>query len=108
MEKASRNSKPVKYLERKIPSLDATRVAVSYTEAKFGRLFFKPVTVPARIWVSWKGARAWRRMMTDDGSHGDISDATTIKGSFVEGADITGDRIWISSFQRKNKSTHSC
>ncbi|KAL9180675.1 hypothetical protein ACHAXT_011128 [Thalassiosira profunda] len=39
LEKASRNSRPVQYLERKIPSLDATRLCVSYAEAKFGRLF---------------------------------------------------------------------
>mmetsp|Transcript_35842 Transcript_35842/g.61122 ORF Transcript_35842/g.61122 Transcript_35842/m.61122 type:complete len:233 (-) Transcript_35842:115-813(-) len=62
LEQASRNSKPVKYLEQKMPSLDATRVCVSYAEAKFGRLFFKPITVPGRIWLSWKGTKALKQM----------------------------------------------
>ncbi|KAL7551214.1 hypothetical protein ACHAWF_014408 [Thalassiosira exigua] len=61
LEKASRGSGPVRYLERKVPSLDATRLCVSYAEAKFGRLFFKPITVPGRIWLSWKGAKTWKR-----------------------------------------------
>ena len=62
LERASRSSKPVKYLEHKIPSLDMTRLCVSFAEAKFGRLFFKPITVPGRIWLSWKGTKIWRQL----------------------------------------------
>lgn len=62
IERTSRNSKPVQFIERRIPSIDATRVCVSYAEAKLGRLFFKPVTIPGRIWLSWKGTKLWRQM----------------------------------------------
>jgi len=62
IERTSRNSRLAKFIERKIPSIDATRICVSYAEAKFGRLIFKPITVPGRIWLSWKGAKLWRQM----------------------------------------------
>lgn len=62
LEKASRNSKLVAFLDRKFPSLDATRLCVSYAEAKVGRLFFKPLTIPGRIWLSWKGTKAWQQL----------------------------------------------
>jgi hypothetical protein len=62
LEKASRNSKLVAFLDRKFPSLDATRLCVSYAEAKLGRLFFKPLTIPGRIWLSWKGTKAWQQL----------------------------------------------
>lgn len=61
LEKTSRNSKLVAFLERKMSSLDATRLCVSYAEAKLGRLFFKPFTIPARIWFSWKGTKLWQQ-----------------------------------------------
>lgn len=57
VEKGSRNSRAVKYLGRKFPALDATRVCVSYAEAKLGRLVVKPITVPGRIWLSWKAIK---------------------------------------------------
>uniref|UniRef100_A0A7S1YV05 Uncharacterized protein n=1 Tax=Ditylum brightwellii TaxID=49249 RepID=A0A7S1YV05_9STRA len=60
IEKASCNSSVVKFVQRTFPSIDATRLVLSFAEAKFGRLFFKPITVPGRIWLSWKGAKAWR------------------------------------------------
>lgn len=62
LEQASRSSRAVQYIEQKIPSVDATLLCVSYAEAKFGRLFFKPVTVPGRIWLSLKGAKIWKRL----------------------------------------------
>lgn len=65
LEQASRNSKLVAFLERKFPSLDATRLCVSYAEAKLGRLFFKPLTIPARIWLSWTGTKAWQQLKTN-------------------------------------------
>ena len=65
LEKASRNSKLVAFLEQKNPSLDATRLCVSYADAKLGRLFFKPFTVPGRIWVSWIGTKAWQQLKTN-------------------------------------------
>mmetsp|Transcript_6086 Transcript_6086/g.13794 ORF Transcript_6086/g.13794 Transcript_6086/m.13794 type:complete len:211 (-) Transcript_6086:1043-1675(-) len=87
LEKASRSSKPVKYLERKMPSLDATRVCVSYAEAKFGRLFFKPVTVPGRIWLSWKGTKMWKQIKSNTNFcfDGDGAKVTTayLKGRYI-------------------------
>ena len=65
LERASRNSKLVAFLERKFPSLDATRLCVSYAEAKLGRLFFKPLTIPGRIWLSWTGTKAWQQLKTN-------------------------------------------
>lgn len=62
LEQASRNSKLVAFLDRKFPSLDATRLCVSYAEAKLGRLFFKPLTIPGRIWLSWTGTKAWQQL----------------------------------------------
>lgn len=61
LEKASRRSKLVAYLERKMPSLDPTRLCVSYAEAKVGRLLFKPLTIPCRIWLSWKLTKLWQQ-----------------------------------------------
>lgn len=65
LEKASKNSKLVAFLDRKFPSLDATRLCVSYAEAKLGRLFFKPLTIPGRIWLSWTGTKAWQQLKTN-------------------------------------------
>ena len=65
LEKASKNSKLVAFLDRKFPSLDATRLCVSYAEAKLGRLFFKPLTIPGRIWLSWTGTKAWQQLNTN-------------------------------------------
>jgi hypothetical protein len=52
----------VQYIQQKCPSVDATLLCVSYAEAKLGRLFFKPITVPGRIWLSLKGAKLWKQM----------------------------------------------
>jgi len=41
-------------------NVDATKLGISFVEAKIGRLFLKPATVPARLWLSWKGATSWR------------------------------------------------
>ena len=65
VERASKNSRPVVYIQQKVPSLDVTRVCVSYTEAKFGRLFFKPITIPGRIWLSWKGTKLIQQHCSD-------------------------------------------
>ncbi|KAI2509450.1 hypothetical protein MHU86_4951 [Fragilaria crotonensis] len=46
-------------LKEAIPSLDATKLAVSFVEAKVGRLMIKPLTVPARLWLSWRGTLAF-------------------------------------------------
>mmetsp|Transcript_23012 Transcript_23012/g.40387 ORF Transcript_23012/g.40387 Transcript_23012/m.40387 type:complete len:164 (+) Transcript_23012:325-816(+) len=90
LEKASRNSKPVKYLEQKIPSLDATRVCVSYAEAKFGRLFFKPITVPGRIWISWRGTKTWKQIKSSSRCCSGGGDAK-VTAAFVKGAGIGRD-----------------
>ena len=83
LEKASRSSKPVKYLERKVPSLDATRVCVSYAEAKFGRLFFKPITVPGRVWLSFNGTKVWKQIGSNATARSDVSN-TKEKTAFID------------------------
>lgn len=90
LEKASHNSKPVKYLEQKIPSLDATRLCVSFAEAKFGRLFFKPITVPARIWFSWKSTKKWNQMISSDRFSG--SSNAKVAAAFSMGAATGRDK----------------
>lgn len=52
----------MQYIQQKFPSVDATLLCVSYAEAKLGRLFFKPITVPGRIWLSLNGAKLWKQM----------------------------------------------
>jgi hypothetical protein len=47
------------FLKETIPSLDATKLAMSFVEAKVGRFVIKPVTVPARLWLSWRGTMAF-------------------------------------------------
>ena len=64
LERSARNSRLVAYLDRKFSSMDATRLCVSYAEAKLGRLFFKPFTIPGRIWLSWTGTKAWQQLKT--------------------------------------------
>jgi hypothetical protein len=81
----------VKYIEQKIPSVDATLLCVSYAEAKFGRLFFKPITVPARIWLSLKGAKLWRQMTSSckentshtKGTSNDIAKRSAMTSTFI-------------------------
>lgn len=62
---ASKNSstpgRVQKLLQTTVPSLDATKLATSFVEAKIGRLVVKPVTIPARLWMSWKGTLAWKQ-----------------------------------------------
>ncbi|KAL3800157.1 hypothetical protein HJC23_001078 [Cyclotella cryptica] len=69
LEEASRNSKLVHYIERRIPSVDATLLCVSYAEAKLGRLILKPITIPSRIWLSWKGVKIWKEITRSDNDH---------------------------------------
>lgn len=53
-ESAARKSKSIQRLQQKYPKLDGVRVVASFVEAKIVRLFFKPITVPGRIWMSWR------------------------------------------------------
>ena len=46
----------------RFPHIDPARLATSYIEAKVGRLFLKPVTVPGRLWCSWKSTQAWNQI----------------------------------------------
>lgn len=62
-EAAAQNSKSIQRLQTKYPQLDGVRVATSYVEAKIVRLFFKPITVPGRIWMSWKATKWWKRCL---------------------------------------------
>jgi hypothetical protein len=49
-------------LQDTIPSLDATKLATSFIEAKLGRLVIKPITVPARLWLSWRATFAFKEI----------------------------------------------
>lgn len=96
IERTSRDSKLVQYLERKMPALDATRVCVSFAEAKFGRLFFKPLTVPGRIWMSWKGAKLWGQFKSNS-SLSSKTDQSKLSVAFMQGGQVTNKRSrkWI-------------
>lgn len=55
-----------------------------------GRLLAKPMTVPLRVWLSWKGTRMWKRMKSNaaycDGGVDGNTNATTsgmIRGDVV-------------------------
>lgn len=76
-EAAAQKSKSIQRLQTKYPQLDAPRVATSYLEAKIVRLFFKPITVPGRIWISWKATKWWKRCV--EGMRGK-DDADNFKG----------------------------
>ena len=60
-EEAAQNSKSIQRLQQKYPKLDGVRVVASFVEAKIVRLFFKPITVPGRIWMSWRLTKWWKR-----------------------------------------------
>ena len=62
-EAAAQKSKSIQKLQTRYPQLDGVRVATSYVEAKIVRLFFKPITVPGRIWMSWKATKWWKRCL---------------------------------------------
>ena len=50
-------------LKDTIPSLDATKLATSFIEAKLGRLVIKPITVPTRLWLSWRATFAFKELV---------------------------------------------
>jgi hypothetical protein len=51
---------PNKRIQRLLKNTDATKLATSFVEAKVGRLVVKPITIPARLWLSWQGTLAWK------------------------------------------------
>ncbi|KAL3767880.1 hypothetical protein ACHAW5_010123 [Stephanodiscus triporus] len=108
LEEVSRNCKPVKYLERKVPSLDAARVIVSYAEAKICRLFFKPITVPLRVWLSWKGTKMWKRMNLNTASNGGSDSSTYATTGFTKDSAFLmkgkDTQSWQSTSQKKEKN----
>jgi len=61
------------WAQRLPASLDIPRLVISFCQAKLGRLFFKPITVPGRIWLSYKGTLAWRERQRGGGQHLDES-----------------------------------
>ena len=73
-EAAAQRSKSIQRLQAKYPQLDGPRIVTSYVEAKIVRLFFKPITVPGRIWMSWKGTKWWKRCLGGLRGHDDGSD----------------------------------
>ena len=69
-ESAARKSKSIQRLQQKYPKLDGVRVVASFVEAKIVRLFFKPITVPGRIWMSWRLTK-WCKRCWDSRRAGD-------------------------------------
>jgi len=69
-ESAARKSKSIQRLQQKYPKLDGVRVVASFVEAKIVRLFFKPITVPGRIWMSWRLTK-WCKRCWDSRRDGD-------------------------------------
>lgn len=57
---SSQNSKIIDFITGHYSAVDPTRLAISFLEAKFARLFLKPFTIPSRIWLSWKATKAWK------------------------------------------------
>mmetsp|Transcript_12505 Transcript_12505/g.20795 ORF Transcript_12505/g.20795 Transcript_12505/m.20795 type:complete len:232 (-) Transcript_12505:67-762(-) len=77
-EAAALTSKSIQRLQTKYPQLDGARIATSYVEAKIFRLFFKPITVPGRIWMSWKITKWWKRCW--GGIRGENEESDNFKG----------------------------
>lgn len=61
LEISAQKSKMFRKIQNRFPNIDPGRLTLSYVEAKIGRLFVKPITVPGRIWLSYKGAQAMSR-----------------------------------------------
>ena len=64
MDTSKNSNKAIQFLQNKFPSIDPTRFTISYVEAKLVRLLFKPLTIPGRIWLSWKGTMTWKNYQT--------------------------------------------
>lgn len=61
----SSNHQGLKFIQKRIPpkNIPGKRLATSFVEAKVGRLVVKPITIPARLWLSWKATVAWKNRM---------------------------------------------
>mmetsp|Transcript_9829 Transcript_9829/g.13849 ORF Transcript_9829/g.13849 Transcript_9829/m.13849 type:complete len:152 (-) Transcript_9829:286-741(-) len=57
LEVSAQNSKMFRKIQNKF-NVDPGRFTLSYVESKIGRLFFKPITIPGRIWLSYRGSQA--------------------------------------------------
>lgn len=68
-EKSPPTLKVQQLLKDTIPSLDATKLATSFIEAKLGRLVIKPITVPARLWLSWQATFAIKEVAKRKNKH---------------------------------------
>jgi hypothetical protein len=67
--KAKAPNRVQRLLSNTLPSsLDATRLATSFVEAKVGRLVLKPVTIPTRLWLSWRGTLLWKQQRQQSAS----------------------------------------
>jgi len=61
-EASVKNSNAAQRILCKFPDFDPTRLTASLVEAKIARFFCKPVTIPGRIWLSFKAAQGWHRI----------------------------------------------
>mmetsp|Transcript_26851 Transcript_26851/g.58735 ORF Transcript_26851/g.58735 Transcript_26851/m.58735 type:complete len:201 (+) Transcript_26851:155-757(+) len=80
VERAAESSTVVQKLQARYPMLDGARIITSYVEAKVVRLFFKPITVPWRLWASWKLTKGWGRFWESLGTVDEMNDGGNFKG----------------------------
>jgi hypothetical protein len=62
-EASAKSSKTVQRILDQFPAIDPARLTTSLVEAKVGRFFLKPVTIPGRVWLSLKATQGWHRIM---------------------------------------------
>jgi hypothetical protein len=63
-------------------------MCVSYAEAKFGRLLLKPITVPLRVWLSWKGTKMLKRMKLNTTCVGGSDSSENVTRGFIQSSVI--------------------
>mmetsp|Transcript_26852 Transcript_26852/g.58737 ORF Transcript_26852/g.58737 Transcript_26852/m.58737 type:complete len:201 (+) Transcript_26852:155-757(+) len=80
VERTAQSSTVVQKLQARYPKLDGARIITSYVEAKVVRLFFKPITVPWRLWASWKLTKGWGRFWESLGTVDEMNDGGNFKG----------------------------
>lgn len=112
---SSQNSKIIDFLTGHYSTVDPTRLAISFLEAKFARLFLKPFTIPGRIWLSWKATKTWKHQYQPPSLVAQVSEFETskygmnriteqntpaINGRFP---DLGGYRSAITNCSRRNR-----
>lgn len=93
------STKRSSWAQRLPASFDVPRLVISFCQAKLGRLFFKPITVPGRIWLSYKGTLAWREQRRGGVQH--IDESNHIQSSIKK--DNRGEKIAPKNIATRRK-----